>query len=145
MHLKTGYERIMSGRFTQRWYSNRRVIHFSWAAGVLFLLWILYLLRNPALSRNINGSPDKKKTLSWRKKLPREASWKSLNRVIRYFWIGSTLYQKNPQLIDPSKDDENHRCISLRSVVCRLKGIAFPTSLPNLTVWFPSWFEGCKH
>lgn len=45
---------------------------------------ILYLLSHPALSRYMKGSPAKKKTLSWIKKLPRHANWKSLKCVIKY-------------------------------------------------------------
>lgn len=48
------------------------------------LTWILNLLKHPALSSHRKGSPDKKNTVSCRKKLPKHASWKSVKCVIKY-------------------------------------------------------------
>lgn len=45
---------------------------------------ILYFCWYPNLSITMNGSPERKNTLSWMTKLPMDASWKSVKLVIRY-------------------------------------------------------------
>lgn len=46
--------------------------------------WILYLEKRPRRSKRREGRPERKKTLSWRRKVPMEASWNSLKCVMRY-------------------------------------------------------------
>jgi len=54
------------------------------------------LLKSPDLSRNIDGSPDRKKTLSCMMNVPKVANWKSLKFVVKYCVRGAKTVRQIP-------------------------------------------------